>query len=162
MEGLGRKIRQAKVVCSVKGLQLFEHGHVLTHQQFVDDTMLQGIPTVKEALAYKQILKDFAMASDKVKKWTYRSLNLAGGLVLTKAILQSITAFMLSILPAPQSVLHQLRSIQRDFLWGKGKEHKKWALVAWDKISKPKSFVGLGLNDPDLLSKVLGAKLWWR
>ena len=25
--------------------------------------MLQGIPTVKEALAYKQILYDFAMAS---------------------------------------------------------------------------------------------------
>jgi hypothetical protein len=63
MEGLGRKIRQAKVVGSVKGLQLFEQGHVLTHQQFVDDTMLQGIPTVKEALAYKQILKDFSMAS---------------------------------------------------------------------------------------------------
>lgn len=63
MEGLGRKIRQAKVVDSVKGLQLFEEGHVLTHQQFVDDTMLQGIPTVKEALAYKKILKDFAMAS---------------------------------------------------------------------------------------------------
>lgn len=69
---------------------------------------------------------------------------------------------MLSILPAPQSVLHQLGSIQRDFLWGKRKEHKKWALVAWDKISKPKSFVGLVLDDPDLLSKVLGAKLWWR
>jgi len=67
---------------------------------------------------------------------------------------------MLSILPAPQSVLHQLGSIQWDFLLGKGKEHKEWALVAWDKISKPKSFGGLGLDDPDLLNKVLGAKLW--
>jgi len=179
---------------------------------------------VKEALAYKQILKDFSMASglevnlsksklfffnthisiqrnilgilsfqrellpskylgvplttkplhksiwelvinklrDKVKKWTYRFLNLAGRLVLTKAIPQSIPIFMLSILPAPESVLDQLRSIQRDFLWGKGEDRKKWASVAWDKVSKPKSFGGLGLDDPDLLSKVLGAKLWWR
>eukprot|EP00253_Pinus_taeda_P025483 PITA_25483 len=194
MEGLGRNIRQANEVGSIKGLQLSEEGRALTHQQLVDDTMLQGIPTVKEALAYK-ILKDFSMASgfqrevlpskylgvplttkplhksiwepvinklqDKVKKWTYRSLNLAGRLVQTKAILQSIPVFMLSVLPAPQSVLHQLRSIQRDFLWGKGEDRKKWALVTWDNISKPQCFGGLGLDDPDLLSKVLGAKLWW-
>ena len=99
---------------------------------------------------------------DKVKKWTFRSLNLASRLVLTKAILQSIHVFMLSVLPAPQSVLHHLRSIQRDFLWGKGDDRKKWVLVAWDKISKPKSFGGVGLDDPDLLNKVLGAKLWWQ
>lgn len=53
-------------------------------------------------------------------------------------------------------------TIQRDFLWGKGDERKKWALVAWDKLCKPKSHGGLGLDDPDVLSKVLGAKLWWR
>jgi len=35
----------------------------LTHQQFVDDTMLQGIPTVKEALVYKHILSEFSMAT---------------------------------------------------------------------------------------------------
>jgi len=39
------------------------NGDALTHQQFVDDTMLQGIPTVKEALAYKQILSDFTKAA---------------------------------------------------------------------------------------------------
>ena len=63
MEGLGRVIKHDKVVGKVKGLQLSEDGWALPHQQFVDDTMLQGIPTVKEALAYKQILRDFAMAS---------------------------------------------------------------------------------------------------
>jgi len=59
-----------------------------------------------------------------------RSLNLAGRLVLTKAILQSIPVFMLSSLPPPKGVLQIFRSIQRDFLWGKGEEKKKWALVA--------------------------------
>ena len=63
MEGLGRSIKQAKVEGKIKDLQLSESGQSLTHQQFVDDTMLQGIPTVKEALAYKQILSDFSMAT---------------------------------------------------------------------------------------------------
>eukprot|EP00253_Pinus_taeda_P025758 PITA_25758 len=196
MEGLGRSIKQAKALGKIKGLQLMENGQALTHQQFVDDTMLQGIPTVKEASVYKQILNDFAMAigmevnlskskifflntniaiqrniskilgfqrdsfpskylgipltdrpmhksiwepvlnkmQDKVKKWTIRSLNLVGRLVLTK----------------------------RDFLWGKEETRKKWALVSWDKICKPKSHGGLGLDDQEVLSKVLGAKLWWR
>eukprot|EP00253_Pinus_taeda_P001606 PITA_01606 len=179
MEALGWSIKHAKEVGKIKGLQLSNRGQAWTHQQFVDDTMLQGIPTVKEALAYKQILNDFARASDslpskylgvpltakqlhksiwepvinklqdKIRKWTMRSLNLAGRLVLTKVVLQSIPVFMLSALPAPKGVLHLFRTIQRDFLWGKGEEKKKWALVAWEKICKPRKHGGLGLDDPD-------------
>lgn len=47
----------------IRGLQISENGYVLTHQQFVDDTLLQGVPKVKEALAFKQILKDFPLAT---------------------------------------------------------------------------------------------------
>ena len=53
-------------------------------------------------------------------------------------------------------------NIQRDFLWGEGEEKKKWALVAWDKLCKPKDHGGLGLHDPKTLNKVLGPKLWWK
>eukprot|EP00253_Pinus_taeda_P032627 PITA_32627 len=63
MEGLGWSIKHARSTGKIQGLQISENGQALTHQQFVDDTMLQGIPTVKEALAYKQILKDFASTS---------------------------------------------------------------------------------------------------
>eukprot|EP00253_Pinus_taeda_P001769 PITA_01769 len=69
---------------------------------------------------------------------------------------------MLQALPAPKGVLQQFNNIQRDFLWGKEETRKKWALVSWEEICKPKSHGGPGLNDPEILSKVLGAKLWWR
>lgn len=69
---------------------------------------------------------------------------------------------MLSALPAPKGVLQVFRTIQRDFLLGKGEEIKKWALVAWEKICKPKNYGGLRLDDSKVLSKVLGVKLWWR
>lgn len=49
MEDLGQSIKNARVMGKIKGLPLKENGQDLTHQQFVDDTMLQGIPTVKEA-----------------------------------------------------------------------------------------------------------------
>ncbi len=63
MEGLGRAIKQANSLGKIKGLQLTDNGQALTHQQFVDDTMLQGIPTVKEASNYKKILNLFSLAS---------------------------------------------------------------------------------------------------
>lgn len=141
-------------------------GEVNTHQQFVDDTMLQGIPKVREAREIKSILNDFAMEvgrkvslrkskvfffntniaiqrnitrilgfqreqlpskylgipltdkplskkvwepilnkfQDKVRKWTCRSLNLEGRLVLTQVVLQAIPIFMFSALPSPQGI----------------------------------------------------------
>ena len=79
--------------------------------------------------------------------------------MLTKAVLQSIQIFMLSALPAPKGVLQQFRNIQRDFLWGREEARNKWALVSREKICKPKDHGGLGLDDQEILSNVLGAKL---
>lgn len=63
MEGLGNFIKYAKVEGKIQGFKLTLNGDALTHQQFLDDTMLQGIPTIKEAQAFKQILNDFAKAA---------------------------------------------------------------------------------------------------
>jgi len=63
MEGLGKAIISAKREGTIQGLKLTQEGDSLTHQQFVDDTMVRGIPTVKEAKDYKQILQDFALAA---------------------------------------------------------------------------------------------------
>eukprot|EP00253_Pinus_taeda_P019935 PITA_19935 len=104
MEGLGRAIKMENVEGRIQGLKLTPDGATTTHQQFVDDTMLQSTPMVKEARAFKQILNNFALATEK----------------------------------------------------------KKWALVAWEKLCKPKAHGGLGLHDPEILSRVSGSKLWWR
>eukprot|EP00253_Pinus_taeda_P024975 PITA_24975 len=115
-----------------------------------------GIPLIDKPLrkaVWELVTKKL---QDKTQKWTNRSLNLAGRLVLIKYVLQTVPIFMFSALPAPKGVLQHIRNIQRDFPWGKGEEKKKWALVAWEKICKPKTHGGLGLDDPETLSKVLG------
>eukprot|EP00253_Pinus_taeda_P020386 PITA_20386 len=221
MEGLGRAIRATKEEGRIQGLRLTRGGDMVTHQQFVDDSMLQGTPIVKEAKALKQILYEFAMAAgtevsltkskifffntdisiqrnlsrilgfqrdklpskylgvpltkkplhkdiwelilnklkDKVSKWTNKALNLIGRLTLTKDLLQTIPIYMLSAISTPIGVNIQLRNIQRDFLWGKGEEKKKWALVAWERVCMPKAHGGLGLHDPGILNRFLGAKV---
>jgi hypothetical protein len=53
---------------------------------------------------------------ERVKNWTYRALNLAERLILTKAVLQEISTFMILVFLAPKGVLQKIRSILRDFL----------------------------------------------
>eukprot|EP00253_Pinus_taeda_P016264 PITA_16264 len=196
MEGLSRTIAKKKAEGAIKFLQLIRSLPATTHQQFVNDTMLHGTPTVKEAVAYRAILDLFSHASGmeinfsksaifffythlavqthlsqllgfrigslpsrylaapltlkpwqkihwekvlanlkkKCSHWTNRALNLAGRLILTKAILQAIPQYLLSMLPAPKGILQQMRNIQRYFLWSGNGDKKKWALVAWNKL----------------------------
>lgn len=82
--------------------------------------------------------------------------------MLTQVALQAIPIFMFSTLPTPKGVKQHIRSIQREFLWGKGEVKKKWALVEWDNICKLEIRDGLGLHDLKTISKVSRAKLWWR
>lgn len=63
MKGLGRAIKMENAKGRIQGIKLTTDGEANTHQQFVDDTMLQGIPTVREAKVIKNILNDFAMAA---------------------------------------------------------------------------------------------------
>jgi len=63
MEGLGRAIKMANVEGRIQGIKLALDGAANTHQQFMDDTMLQGIPTVREAITIKHILNEFSMAT---------------------------------------------------------------------------------------------------
>jgi hypothetical protein len=62
--------------------------------------------------------------------WAFRSLNLAGRVILVKSVLQTIPFYRLSTLMTPKFVLRRIRNNQRSFLWGSSKDEKKWALVS--------------------------------
>eukprot|EP00253_Pinus_taeda_P027077 PITA_27077 len=62
-EGLGRFIKQERTSNRIKGLQIWGNNLPLTHQQFVDDIMLFGEPTVREVRQLRRILDLFAEAS---------------------------------------------------------------------------------------------------
>jgi len=61
-EGLSRLLHHVVSSQAIKGIAL--HGlHPLSHQQFVDDTMLFGHPSSLEAKAFKALLSLFSEAS---------------------------------------------------------------------------------------------------
>ena len=70
-----------------------------------------GIPLTNKPLSREVWEPVTNKLQDKIKKWTSRSLNLAGRLVLTKVVLQTIPIFMFSTLPAPKGVIQHIRNI---------------------------------------------------
>jgi hypothetical protein len=224
MEGFSGSIKSETTAGEITCIKPFENCPTSTHQQFMDDTLLRGIPMVKEAKSYKRILEEFGEASgaeinhsksmifffntnptiqrnmanilgfehkslptkylgipltnrsykmstwegiinklqERVKTWMYISLNLVGRLILTKFVLQAIPTFMMSVFPTPKGILQKIRTIQGNFLWRGAETKKKWALMAWEKVCKPKIKGGLGLQDLQVTNDAYGAKLWWR
>eukprot|EP00253_Pinus_taeda_P035212 PITA_35212 len=91
-----------------------------------------------------------------------RLLNIASRLVLLKSVLQSIPVYTLSIRAASKGVCEKLREIFGKFVCSGPTQQRKWALVSWANLIQRKEEGGLGVRDPEILNKVLGAKLWWR
>jgi hypothetical protein len=55
-----------KTTITIQNIQVLNIHHSsapLSHNQFVDDTMLMGVPSVKEARAFKTVIDDFMEAS---------------------------------------------------------------------------------------------------
>lgn len=170
-EGLGRYLSQAIQTNQLKGIKVVHQGPIVTHHRFVNDTMLMGTPTVKEARTFNKVLSTFMEASGmeinltksiflqhfysyanksqkisqdleelpsnqipwhptfrihpqscklgdllnkmkaRLSSWTHRALNMASRLVLVKSVLQTMPAYMLSALAAPNSVYKSIWNI---------------------------------------------------
>eukprot|EP00253_Pinus_taeda_P030337 PITA_30337 len=140
-DGLGRIIKRETRRNKLRGLKLWGNNLTITHQQFVDDIMLFGEVSLREVRIIKEVLETFSEASgmeiNKEKSCTF----IFNAPEAIKAHLTRTLGFKQGVLPTKylgnQLDIHPTRM-------------KNW-----------KDDGGLGLRDPEILNKVLGAKLWW-
>lgn len=57
--------------------------------------------------------------------WKGKRLSNGGKLVMIKSVMASVPINFFSIFQAPKIVINRLERMQRDFLWGSSKNHKK-------------------------------------
>ena len=80
VEGMSKLIQTHAIGGEIRGLSLHEGMEKQTHQQFMDDTILMGHPSVQEACAFKKSLTLFAKAyglAINSKKYQVFFLNMA-------------------------------------------------------------------------------------
>lgn len=91
-----------------------------------------------------------------------KSLSVGGRITLIKSVLNSLPTYYFSLFKAPEGVLEKLERLRRIFFWGGSMEKSKINWVAWDKITAPAKFGGLGLGRLRDTNLSLIARWWWR
>ena len=98
----------------------------------------------------------------KVTGWGTAWLNLAGKVILIKAVLNSYLLYQCSMILAPVKTISQIEGMLRSFLWqGGANGSKKFALVKWKIVKLPKQEGGLQIRDLRAQNLAMGSKLLW-
>ncbi|KAL9671726.1 hypothetical protein QQ045_009297 [Rhodiola kirilowii] len=87
---------------------------------------------------------------------------MVGRLVLVKAALSNLPVYYASLFKMPVQVVAQLERMQRRFLWGSSVKGRKIHYVKWEKLQRPKSCGGLGIQGMAEKNSSLLARWWWR
>jgi hypothetical protein len=121
-----------------------------------------GVPMVGSRLH----IKDWVFMGEKMTKkldgWKGSSLSYGGKLVLINACLSSISTYAMSMYLLPKTVIKRMDRIRKKFFWQGGNEKKKYHLVKWTVVARPKKKGGLGVKDPRKMNISLLCKWWWR
>jgi hypothetical protein len=62
----------------------------------------------------------------------------------------------------PKMVIKTIDGVRKKFFWQGGGVKKKYHLVKWDVITKPKKKGGLGIKDLRRMNLSLFCKWWWK
>ncbi|GJV32713.1 RNA-directed DNA polymerase, eukaryota, reverse transcriptase zinc-binding domain protein [Tanacetum coccineum] len=66
-----------------------------------------------------------------------------------------------SVFKLPKTVVKEINSILKRFLWSNGDSAKGKAKIAWKEVCRPKEYGGLGIKDLEKWNEGLLAKLLW-
>lgn len=98
----------------------------------------------------------------KLAGWKGALLSWAGKIQLVVASLQSIHVYQMSVFKMPSKVIATLEGIMKRFLWSGSEDRRRFHLVSWEKVCKPKWAGGLSVRRLGFFNEALLAKLGWR
>lgn len=97
----------------------------------------------------------------KLVGWKKPYISLGGRLTLIKADLSNVSVYYMSLFKMPSKIQLEVEKCQRNFLWSGG-IGKKYHLVKWADVCRPKSYGGLGIGSLQAKNSSLLAKWLWR
>lgn len=129
-EGLGRHIKNALLSRKLKGISV-HNSPATSHQQFVDDTMLFGYPSVQEASCLKSLLNDFSTASGTHINSAKSQIFFFHTPPLVKVVVTRILGFPIASLPSKYLGAPLTASYIKQPAWRSLLEKLKARLILW-------------------------------
>jgi hypothetical protein len=120
------------------------------------------VPLAGSRLHIKDWMKLVERVLKKLDSWQCSSLSSGGKLVLLDACLSNTPTYAMSIYLLPKTVVKKIDGTRKRFFWQGGGTEKKYHLVKWCLIARPKNKGGLGVKDLRKMNLSLLCKWWWK
>lgn len=98
----------------------------------------------------------------KLSTWKASYLSMRGRVTLIKAVLLNLPIYYFSLFKCLNSVIKRIERLQREFLWYGNSTQRKYHLIDWESICKPKEEGGLGIRPLKQMNQALWRKWLWR
>lgn len=98
----------------------------------------------------------------RIGNWTNRFLPLHGKFVLVKYFIESIPIYCLSLAIILESIRHMIKNMIFNFWWFVKKGRRKFHLVKWETLARPKEYGGWGIKNLFHFGTTLATKNIWK
>lgn len=119
-----------------------------------------GMPLGAKSNSKSKWDKVVEICKSRLSTWKRGVLSKGGRLTLIiKSVLLSLPVYYFSLFVAPISVVKQIESTIRNFLWDDANGGKKHHWVGWKKVSIPRARGGLGIRNLKGMNRALLKKM---
>jgi hypothetical protein len=121
-----------------------------------------GLPLGIRKVMAAQLQRGVDNAVRRLQLCCAKLLNRGGRMILVQTTLSAMVVHALMLLDVPPETLHAFTKVCRAFLWkGRRQVNGGHGLVAWDEVTTPKRFGGLGIPNLRLLNLALRCRWAW-
>ncbi|XP_057251472.1 uncharacterized protein LOC125498912 [Beta vulgaris subsp. vulgaris] len=120
-----------------------------------------GVPISTSKLKAKDCQSLVEKMVIRIRVWGTRHLSFAARCQLVNSVLMSIHTYWGQLFIIPKSILKEVNSICRCFLWSGTHNDTRPGAVAWDKLCRNKKEGGLGFRETGIWNMIALCKLAW-
>ena len=121
-----------------------------------------GLPIADQKLTVEQWSFLVQKLADRVEPWIGRFLSSGGRLILSNSCLASLPMYAMGLFLLQEGVHKQFDSHRARFFWEGTGPHRKYHMVNWPAVCRPKQFGGLGITNSKIMNEALMLKWIWK
>jgi hypothetical protein len=117
-----------------------------------------GLPTPEGRMKAEKFQPIKERFSKRLTDWSEKYMSTRVKDVLIKSVAQAIPTYVMGVFKMSAQFCEDYMKMVRDFWWGDERNRRKTHWLAWEKLTCPKTYGGLGFRDMKCFNQALLAQ----